>query len=163
VKQNKTKNQLQKNNCTSRAAGTQRKRRENSTKEKHPQTSSYKVQPLHALILTQTIAESGRPRVADLVVVLQNLRQLSRMTTQKEQQIQQQKTSPNFILQGSAPARFDSDADHRRERPPPRRRLGCCPAQLTSALTHDDAKRTANSAAKNIPKLHLTRRRPCTL
>jgi hypothetical protein len=41
--------------------------------------------------MTQTIAESGRPRVADLVVVLHNLRQLSRMTTEKEQQIQQQK------------------------------------------------------------------------
>jgi hypothetical protein len=76
------------------------------------------------LILTQNIAKSGRPRVADLVAALHNLRQLSRMTTQKEQQIQQQKTSPNFILQGSASARFDSDADHRRERPPPRRRLG---------------------------------------
>jgi hypothetical protein len=115
------------------------------------------------LILTQTIAESGRPRVADLVAVLHNLRQLSRMTTQKEQQIQQQKTSPNFILQGTASAPFDSDADHRRERPPPRRRLGCRPAQLTSALTHDDGKRTANSAAKNIPKLHLTRDSSFTL
>jgi hypothetical protein len=160
-KQNK--NQLNKNNCTSRAAGTRRKRREISTSKKHPQTSSYKPQLLHALILTQTIAESGRPRVADSVVALHNLRQLSRMTTQKEQQIQQQKTSPNFILQGAAPSRFDSDADHRRERPPPRRRLGCCSAQLTSALTHDDGKRTAHSAAKNIPKLHLTRPRICTL
>jgi hypothetical protein len=106
VKHNKTKNQLKKNNCTSTEAGTQRKRRENSTSKKHPQTSSYKVQLLHALILTQTIAESGRPRVADLVARLHNLRQLSRMTTQK---------------------------------------------------------RTANSAAKTIPKLHLTRRSSFTL
>jgi hypothetical protein len=162
VKQNKTKNQLKKN-CTSSAAGTQRKRRENSTSKKHPQTSSYKPQNLHALILTQTIAESGRPRVADSVVALHNLRQLSRMTTGKEQQIQQQKTSRNFILQGADSARFDSDADHRRERPPPRCRLGCQPAQFTSALTHDDGKRTANSAAKKHPKLHLTRSRICTL
>jgi hypothetical protein len=54
------------------------------------------------LILTQTIAESGRPRVADIVVVLHILRQLSRMTTEKEPQIQLQKTSPNFISQGTA-------------------------------------------------------------
>jgi hypothetical protein len=163
VKQNKTKKKLKKNNYTSKAAGTQRKRRENSTSKKHPQTSSYKVQLLHTSILTQTIAESGRPRSADSVAGLHNLRQLSRMTTEKEQQSQQQKTSPNFILQGTAPARFDSDAGHRRERPPPRRRLGCRSTQLTSALTHDDAKRTAESAAKNIPKLHLTRPRICTL
>jgi ribosome assembly protein YihI (activator of Der GTPase) len=118
TKQNKTKNQLEKINCASRAAGIQQKRRENSTSKKHPQTSSYKPQPLHALILTQTIAESGRPRVTDLVHRLRNLRQLSRMTTEKEQQIQQQKTSRNFILQGAETASFDSDADHRRERPP---------------------------------------------
>jgi hypothetical protein len=149
VKHNKTKNQLQKNNCKSRAAGTQRKRRESSTSKKHPETSSYKVQLLHALILTQTIAESGRPRGADLVVALHNLRQLSRMTTEIEQQIQHQKTSPNFILQGAESARFDSDADHRRERPPPRRRLGCLPAQLTSALTHDDAKNSKFSSKKH--------------
>jgi hypothetical protein len=50
------------------------------------------------LILTQTIAESGRPRVADLVFALHNLRQLSRMTTEKEQQIQQQKNIPKLHL-----------------------------------------------------------------
>ena len=70
--------------------------------KKHPQTSSYKLQNLHALILTQTIAESGRPRVADLVVVLHNLRQLSRMTTEKEQKIQQQKNIPKLHLTRSS-------------------------------------------------------------
>ncbi len=81
---------------------TTEKEQQIQQQKKHPETSSYKVQLLHALILTQTIAESGRPRVADLVVALHNLRQLSRMTTEKEQQIQQQKNIPKLHLTRSS-------------------------------------------------------------
>ena len=69
-----------------------------------------------------------------------------------ETRIQQEKTTQNFISQGSAAAsccflpRLLQSILRRR------RRFGCCPAQHTSALTHHDKKKKQKFSSRKKPQ-----------
>ncbi len=133
------------------------------SRRKQPKTSSHKVQPLQAAVSFHGCCNRFCAVVADLVADLHSTRQRSRTTIKKETKIQQEKTTQNFISQGSDTAsccflpRLLQSILRRR------RRFGSCPAQHTSALTHHDKKRNENSAGENNPKLHLTRFSRCKL
>jgi hypothetical protein len=59
---------------------------------------------------------------------------------------------PQFILQGSAPARCCCDAERQQSPSLLRRRLGCCSAKLMLVITHADEKANANSALNKHPQ-----------
>jgi hypothetical protein len=88
---------------------------------------------------------------------------IARTPTKKQTRNQHCKKYAKFILQGPATAHCCCVAERKQSPSLPRRRLGYRTAKLVLALKHGDEKANANTALKNIRKIHLTRPSHCTL